>query len=240
MNPRLGPGDKPGMSGRCEDSRVASTERLIDVASRRARTIVRSLGEELHNARLDRGLSQLCVGKAAGVSQARVSRIERGDLEAVSLRDMARLLSVVGLELSARAYASGRPVRDEAHRVLLEKLRAGSASTLRWRFETPIPLLGDQRAWDATISSADRWRVAVEAETRLRDIQALQRRVALKQRDDPSVQCVVLLVAGTRSNRDLLRDHLEALREQFPATQPQVLRTLSEGRSPGENGIVLL
>jgi hypothetical protein len=77
---------------------------------------------------------------------------------------------------------------------------------LRWKSEVPIPITGDQRAWDAVVSGSGQGRVAIEAETRLRDIQALQRRVALKRRDDPSIDSVVLLVAGTRGNRFVLRD----------------------------------
>ena len=47
-------------------------------------------------------------------------------------------------------------------------------------------------------------RVAVEAETRVTDFQALARRIALKQRDD-SVERVILLVAATRGNRGAVR-----------------------------------
>ena len=219
---------------------MSSTERLIDVASRRARSMVRSLGEELHGARLERGLSQSAVGRAARVSQARVSMIERGDLETVSLHDLTRLLAAVGLDLNARAFPGGQPVRDAAHLALLERLRVQSPSSLRWRFETPLPPAGDQRAWDATISTEAGGFIAVEAETRLRDVQALQRRLSLKQRDDPRVQCLVLLVAGTRSNRQLLREHAEALRSQFPAGGPEIAGVLFEGRSPDRNGIVVL
>lgn len=201
---------------------------------------MRSLGEELHEARLERGLSQLCVGRAAGVTQARVSRIERGDLEAVSLCDLARLLAVVGLDLSARAFPGGQPVRDAAQRALLDRLRARVAPKLRWRFETPIPLSGDRRAWDATIADAEGGCIAVEAETRLGDVQALQRRLALKQRDDPSVSCLALLDGGTRSNRHMLRPYSAALSDQFPGSGPDSLRSLAEGRCAGQNCIIVL
>ena len=69
----------------------------------------------------------------------------------------------------------------------------------------------DQRAWDAVITTVAqagdgrprRCLIGVEAETRLRDLQALQRRLALKRRDG-GVDRVILLVADTRSNRAIL------------------------------------
>jgi len=112
------------------------------------------------------------------------------------------------------------------------------APTVAWRFEVPLGRPGDQRAWDAVllVGAAE---LAVEAETRPRDVQALQRRVALKRRDDPSVSGVVLLLADTRHNRQLLRGHGEVLRADFPLEAHEVLRALSDGRDPGGSGIVL-
>jgi hypothetical protein len=98
---------------------------------------------------------------------------------------------------------------------------------------------GDQRAWDAVLLIGA-GQFAVEAETRPPDVQALQRRVSLKRRDDRTVAGVLLLLADTRHNRNLLRMHGEALRSDFPAPEGEVLRALSEGRFPGGSGILLL
>lgn len=103
---------------------MPTTERTADLASRRGLRILRSLGEELHQARLERCLSQSVVGRAAGVAQATVSRFE--------------------------------------------------------------------------------------------------------------------VVAGTRSNRRVLREDSEALRDLFPASTEEVLKDLAAGRSPSRNGMVLL
>jgi transcriptional regulator with XRE-family HTH domain len=198
------------------------------------------MGDEIHEARLALGLSQARVALAAGVPQTRLSRIERHMQPSASLRDLACILTVLGLELSARAYPGGTPIRDAAQRALLDRLRARSASTLRWRFEVPIPIPGDQRAWDATIEESGGTRVAVEAETRLRDLQALQRRVALKFRDDPSVTAVVLLVSETRANRRVIRDQPTALAADFPEGARSILGALAEGQLPKGSGLVLM
>jgi hypothetical protein len=89
---------------------------------------------------------------------------------------------VVGLVPSLRFFADGTPLRDAAHVKLLERLHGTLASSLRWRTEVPLNVTADRRAWDAEIAGSG-WRIVVEAETRLHDAQALERRVALKRRD---------------------------------------------------------
>jgi hypothetical protein len=157
----------------------------------------------------------------------------------LSVRQIARLLSIVGLELSARAYPAGPPIRDAAHRALLDRLRARAAPSVAWRFEVPIGAAADQRAWDA-VMLVGRTQIAVEAETRPRDVQALQRRLAAKRRDDDEVSSVVLLLAATRHNRELLKEFGPALRTDFPLGGASTLAALQEGRSPAASGIVLL
>jgi hypothetical protein len=67
------------------------------------------------------------------------------------------------------------------------------------RTEVPLPIVGDLRAWDAVIRGVD-WRRPVEAETVVDDIQALERRLALKVRDG-GVDGVILVIADTPRNR---------------------------------------
>jgi transcriptional regulator with XRE-family HTH domain len=214
-------------------------ERRADIGGRRAQSILVDLGRELHRARLEHGLSQAVVARAVRMSRSQVSRIEKAQVPDVPMARLARLLAVVGLELSARAYPAGPPIRDAAHGALIERLRARVSPTVAWQFEVPLGPTGDQRAWDAVllIGAAQ---FAVEAETRPPDVQALQRRVSLKRRDDPAVSGVLLLLADTRHNRNLLRMHGEVLRADFPAPAGEILRALSEPRVPNASGILLL
>jgi transcriptional regulator with XRE-family HTH domain len=95
---------------------MATRERPVDVGIRRAATIVSTLGNEIHEARLQRGLSQDSLTKATGMPQAKVSLIERHLLVGASIEDFARLFAVVGMQLSAKAYPGGTLVRDIAQR----------------------------------------------------------------------------------------------------------------------------
>ncbi len=113
-----------------------------------------------------------------------------------------------------------------------------------------MPIAGDQRAWDAVLTSVvggptatrahgGSVRTGVEAETRARDAQALQRRLALKQRDG-GMDHVVLLLADTRHNRIFLRSAGEGLLTMFPVPGRRALEHLGRTGDPGGNAIILL
>jgi transcriptional regulator with XRE-family HTH domain len=178
------------------------------------------------------------VAGAAGISHAQVSRIERGLSSHVPYETLVIIGAVLGLDVPLRTFPAGEPVRDAAQLALLARLRVLLPDSLQWRSEVPLNIPGDRRAWDAVIEGR-RWRVPVEAETRLRDVQALTRRIGLKQRDDRSAM-VILLVADTRHNRHVLRLATPDLVATFPTQGRGVLAALSDGRQPSGSGIVLL
>jgi transcriptional regulator with XRE-family HTH domain len=196
------------------------------------------LGRELREARLNRGLSQAVAGRAIDVSASTWSRFERGAATGVSVVDLARALAVVGLDLGVRAYPGGQPVRDHAHLALLARLRRSLGPGARWHTEVPLPLPGDHRAWDALIV-IERVRIGVEAETRVRDLQELERRLALKHRDG-AVDHVILLLAATRHNRLLVREQGERLLASFPVAGRAALERLAMPADPGGSAIILL
>jgi transcriptional regulator with XRE-family HTH domain len=198
--------------------------------------IVSELAREMEQGRLEAGLTYEQVGRAAGLSRSQVSRVCRGIAPDLSITQAAELLAVVGLELSARAYPAGPPIRDAAQVRLLARLRSKLSPTLHWRTEVPLQLTGDLRAWDARIDGPD-WHVVVEAETRLRDLQALMRKLNLKCRDGGEDQ-LVLLLGDTRNNRELVKLAGAGLIEQLPGTPREVLRALATGSRPGRSGIV--
>jgi transcriptional regulator with XRE-family HTH domain len=202
------------------------------------RRAVVELGEELHRARFAAGLSQVEVGRALGASHTTVGRLERGAVPGVSLVLLSRALAVVGLELGARAFPVGSPLRDRAHSELLERLRVRLHPTLGWRTEVPFPNPGDRRAWDASISVTGS-RIGVEAETRPRDGQELERRLALKRRDG-GMDALILLLADTRSNRELIRDRAASLTAAFPVHARTALAALAAGRMIDGDAIMLL
>ncbi|HEX8938865.1 MAG TPA: helix-turn-helix domain-containing protein [Candidatus Limnocylindrales bacterium] len=217
---------------------MGSVDRAAERASRRATVSLVSLAQEIRSARVRRGLSQSAVGRAARVSRNQVSLVERAAAREASLRSLMILAGVVGLELSVRAYPAGPPVRDAGQLALLGRLRARLPASARWSDEVPLPVEGDRRAWDAVIT-LDGVRVAVEAETRLLDVQAVRRRLNLKLRDDPSVGRLVLLIPATRTNRATLRT-VGGLGPDFPLPSAVALRSLAAGRPPDANATVFL
>ena len=219
---------------------MPASERRGDRGAQRVREQLVALGRDIRLARVAAGLSQRLVAKAAGLTQARVSQFERGRGPAPRVEALARLCASVGLELSVRAFAGGAVLRDTAHVALLDRLRAAASAIFRWRSEVPLPIAGDMRAWDRAAYDASGGRAfVVEAETRLRDVQALARRLALKKRDAGSPR-MILLLADTRPNRAAIRAAGSYLADLFPIGSRDALAMLASGRVPAEDALILL
>ena len=198
----------------------------------------RRLGSEIRQARLEHDLSQSTAARGAGMGQSSWSRLERGTARTVSLDEMFRAAAAVGLVFKPSMFPGGEPLRDSRHLALLERLRERLPEDLGWATEVPLPNAGDQRAWDALIKSAMA-RVGVEAETRGRDSQALQRKLALKRRDG-GVDHLLLLMADTRHNRSFIRTAGEGFMRDFPIPGRVALARLEAGQDPGGSAIILL
>lgn len=217
---------------------MGGRQRAIDVGAARGRAMTVEVLNEARNARLDRGLGGRDIARAIGLSPAQYSRLERGLAESLSIERASVLLAAVGLELSFRTYAQGQPLRDAAHAALLERLRSKLHGSLRFKTEIPFPGPNDRRAWDAVIFGPV-WRCGVEAETRPRDRQALERRLSLKERDgDVTVLCLLLL--DSRHNRDFIRANRDVLEARFPLPARRALELLRAGVEPSGNTILLL
>lgn len=213
-------------------------QRPIDRGTLRGRELVAALCREIRTARIDRGLTVREVARACGLSASAVSRIERGLRVRVPLVVIAQLLSVVGLELSARAFPGGEPIRDAGHAALLRSFRARLHGSLNWATEVPLPLAGDMRAWDGLVSSSD-WRYGVEAETGPTDGQALGRRLARKQRDGMVDGVLLVLPAGRRTTL-FLRETGDLLQPSFPVPGRRALELLGAGVDPDGGSIIVI
>ena len=194
--------------------------------------------DELRDGRLDRGLGGADVARAVGVSPSQYSRIERGLTASLSIEQTSVLLAAVGLELTLSVFPGGQPLRDAAHVALLGRFRACLHQSVRFMTEVAFPTPGDRRAWDVVVVGKDR-RHGVEAETRPRDRQALERRLALKLRDG-DVSSMSLLLLDSRNDRDFVRAHREVLAERFPLPGRRCLELLRAGIDPGANSVILL
>jgi hypothetical protein len=172
------------------------------------------------------------------MSRAQFGRIERAEIRGLTIDQASRAAAAVGLRLVVKTYPDGDPARDAAHVALAERFRARLPRAATWRTEVPMPIPGDRRAWDGVAALRGR-RAGSELETRLSDVQALQRRVALKQRDG-NVDIVLLVVADTTANRHFLEQHREQLRGLLPLDSRQVLDTFRRGELPEKSGIVIV
>jgi transcriptional regulator with XRE-family HTH domain len=217
---------------------MVTRDRRADRGRRESRRRLVLIGEELREARLSAGLSQRRVAELVGLSHSEVSRVELAQSNRVPYETLVVIGAALGLDVSIRAFPSGEPIRDAAHVGLLARFRRRLDPRLRWRTEVPIGLRGDRRAWDAEIGGAN-WRVDVDAETRLRDVQAVTRRVVMKARDDQA-DLVVLLVAATRHNRHLVGLAADDLAAAFPVPGRSIVSALADGNRPPGSGVVLL
>jgi transcriptional regulator with XRE-family HTH domain len=191
---------------------------------------------ELSRARREAGLSQSELGRACGMSRWAVERTEKGSRRA-TIHELASLGAAVGRDVRLRAFPAGDAIRDAGQERLLHRLRVVVAPGLKWRTEVPLPIPGDLRAWDAVIRGLGWW-IPVEAETVIDDVQALERKIGLKQRDG-NARHLLLLIADTRRNRRALASAPAAL-GGWPLRTREILAALRAGRDPGAGGVVFL
>ncbi len=183
------------------------------------------------------GLSTRRLGAMVRISHTQVRRIEGGTAPHVDLSVLARMAGVLGHELSLAIYPVASPVRDSASLALLGRFRARIHPSIRWRSEVPMPIPGDLRSADATLEGQE-VDAMVECETRLDDIQALQRRIAAKARD-LGARRVILLVFDSRHNREVAQTTPE-LHRHFPIGTRAALGALSRGEDPGGDCLIFL
>jgi hypothetical protein len=191
---------------------------------------------ELARAQRSAGLNDEDVARACRMSRWTVARIVDGRRRA-SVVELAAIGATVGRDIRLHAYPAGDPIRDAGQQRLLDRFRARLHPGLEMRTEVPLPIEADLRAWDAVIRGVG-WRRPAEAETVLDDIQALERRLALKVRDG-GVDGVILVIANTPRNRRALPAAPGSF-SGFDRNARRVLSDLATGRDPGGSSLILL
>jgi transcriptional regulator with XRE-family HTH domain len=209
-----------------------------------ARADLARIGAESRAARVSAGLSLAVVGDAVGLSRSQLSRIERSLAPSATVVQLVRIGAVVGLDVRVRAYPGADPLRDVAQIRLLDRFRRRLSANVTFRTEVPLPIVGDQRAWDGWIDglsghTGETRGLAVEAETRIADLQAQSRRLVLKMRDG-GADDIVLIAADTRANRSAIAAAQNAVTELFPISARRALTALAAGVHPGGSALVLL
>ena len=196
------------------------------------------MGREIRDARLSAGTSLRIAAVRVGMSHTQLRRIELGQIERLTIDHLSRGCAAVGYQLLTRAVPGSGPALDAPQLALIGRLRKELPAGVRVRTEVPLRIAGDKRAWDVVLD-LDPDEIPVEAESRLRDLQALERRSALKLRDS-GFERIVLLVSDTANNRRILRAYREDLRATFPLETRQVMASLRAGCTPEASGMVVL
>jgi transcriptional regulator with XRE-family HTH domain len=135
---------------------------------------------QIRDARLEANLSQAALAKRAGWPQSRYSRVERG-VQVVTVEDLFVLASLLGLRIRLDLFRIEEGIRDQGAQALIARFCALLAAAWRSSREVPFPTLGDLRSWDLLIRLGTSYRVGIEAETRLRDVQELARRIRQRE-----------------------------------------------------------
>lgn len=100
-----------------------------------------------------------------------------------------------------------------------------------------MPMAGDRRSADGLIVGPG-FRVLVEAETHLNDVQETERRIAGKARD-PQADRVILLLLESRHHQ-ALRSASSALQQRYPVGARIALAALERGADPGGDCVITL
>ena len=207
-------------------------------AARLASWILRDIGRELRVARILAGFTQVQVARPLGKSKSYVSRVENGRIAGIKMADLTHHAATVGLKPWFKLFPAGRRVMDAPQLALLARFRARIATTWRIELEVPMRLAGDLRAADALISIAG-CRCMVEIITRLADFQAQLRAAHAKERD-LGADRLIFVLAGTTTNRRVLREAAGAVADAFPVDTRTALRLLGAGVDPGGDALVVL
>jgi transcriptional regulator with XRE-family HTH domain len=219
---------------------MPTASRAFDRGTQRANRDLGETGEAFRERRLELGVSQDHVAAASRLSRVRYSQIERGVTSTLTILEFDRIAVVLGLSPSIRLFPGGAAVRDAGQSTRLARFLELVESPLSARVEVPLPPLPDRperRAWDAVLFGQGE-RTAIELEMRLRDVQAMRRRHALKRRDDPT-EHFLLLVADTRHNRRVIAEFAE-LFDDLPRLRPSVVRAALEAGQHPPTGLLLV
>lgn len=194
--------------------------------------------DALRSARVSLGLSQRAVARQLGCSQSQFSRFEAKKVKHPTIVRLASIASILGLEPSLTFHAKGPAIRDKGHEALIGRLLKVLSPTWHVLREAPFPNLGDARSWDVLLRLGN-YRIGIEAETRIRDVQALVRR--MRDRAHAGGADVILIVlSDSAHNRQLVDQLRAALGEDFSTPQSALLQAIRNGTQLRASGVVLL
>jgi transcriptional regulator with XRE-family HTH domain len=214
-----------------KESRLARGKRAGQLA---ADSIIR----QLRDARLEANLSQATLAKHTGWPQSRYSRMERS-VQPLAVEDMYVVATLLGLRPKLELYRVEEGLRDQGSQALIARFRSILAAAWIATREAPFPTLGDLRSWDLLIRLGTVYRVGVEAETRLRDIQELVRRIRQRELHGGADHILVIL-SDSQHNRRHADELRSALGSAYTTSSVDLHTALRAGAPLPGSGVILL
>lgn len=210
-------------------------------ARTRAEVQAKRLGIALKEARRRSGLTQQDLADRVAVSQAQVSRLERGFGHTASIETWACVGAAVGCDLAAYLeQASGADLPRDYEHLKRQQLVLTTASPGGWRAgpETPVdPTWTRSRSVDVLLERpATREAVVVEIWDYFDDVGAAWRGLDAKIRAVQRMRAGwpvggLIVVRGTRRNRSLVREFAPLFRTRYRGSSVVWLHAL-ETRAP--------
>lgn len=191
---------------------------------------------------MNAGITQAQLGRRAGVSQAQVTRAERGMFD-LSLDARCRLAAACGHELGWRLYpvATVR-LRDSGQMALAQAITAAAHPSWLARLEVPIAP-GDLRAADLVLTNG-LGIIHIEIERALVDFQAQLRSAQLKRnalaaRGGRPIR-LVIAVPDTRATKGRLAPFAQLIEATMPATSRRIWQAIRTGEALESDGILFV
>jgi transcriptional regulator with XRE-family HTH domain len=213
-------------------------ETRLELGKRQGGEIVRRLLAEIKGARLEANVSQSALAKRIGWPQTRYSLFERG-VRPTSVEDLCVVAAILGLRPKFELYRAEEGARDQGHSRLMARFRELLAAAWTATREAPFPTLGDLRSWDILIRLGTVYRVGVEAETRLRDIQELVRRI--RQRElHGGVDHILIVLSDSQHNRRYADELRTTLGPDYATSRGELVAALKAGQPLPGSGVLLV
>jgi transcriptional regulator with XRE-family HTH domain len=191
------------------------------------------IGSVMRAIRKQRNSTQVELARAAGVSAATVSRVERGDLEWTSLGTVRRMFAAVGARIEVMPRWRGADLDrllDARHAAITEAMVRRLMSLPVWTVEpeATFSIFGERGSIDILAWHSDqRALLIVEIKGVIGDVgglvrqvdryRRLSRDVARERGWHPRVTGVWVVVADGRTARRRLAEHRATLKGAFPA-----------------------
>jgi transcriptional regulator with XRE-family HTH domain len=216
---------------------VSTRESRRQRGRRRGKALTARALQELRAARVTAGVALSEMAGELGCSPSLLWRIEAEQVS-LTIQRLAEMASILGMELSIGLHPIDDPIRDRGHQALIGRFRALLGAQWRVTAETPLPGIGDRRSWDLLLRVAAQ-RVGIEAETRIRDMQSLVRRIRQRERDG-GVDAIVLVLSDSAMNRRLVGELREVLGPAYATSPRLLLGALRAGAPLPGSGVVLV